>query len=125
MSKRNRKLYVEDILECIKKVEKYTDDMEFALFEKDDKTIDAVIKNLETIGEAAGHIPDDIKARHKYIPWGEIVGLRNRIVHGYFNIDLKIIWGVIKEELPALKIQLEHILKEEHDNHVSRQGRDR
>jgi len=120
MSRRDWKLYVEDILECIRKVEKYTGDMDFTFFEKDDKTIDAVIKNLETIGEAAGHIPDDIKARHKDIPWGEIVGLRNRIVHGYFNIDLKIIWGVIKQELPALKIQLKHILKEEHNNDIFR-----
>ena len=118
MSKRDWKLYVEDVLECIKKVEKYIGDMDFTLFEKDDKTVDAVIKNLETIGEAAGHILDDIKARHKDIPWKEIVGLRNRIVHGYFNIDLKIIWGVIKQELPTLKIQLEHILKEEHNNHA-------
>ena len=120
MSKRDWKLYVEDVLECIKKVEKYIGDMDFTLFEKDDKTVDAVIKNLETIGEATGHIPDDIKARHKDIPWKEIVGLRNRIVHGYFNIDLKIIWGVIKQELPTLKIQLEHILKEEHNNHAYR-----
>lgn len=120
MSRRDWKLYVEDVLECIKKVEKYTRDMDFTLFEKDDKTVDAVIKNLETIGEAAGHISDDIKARHKDIPWKEIVGLRNRIVHGYFNIDLKIIWGVIKQELPTLKIQLEHILKQEHNNHSYR-----
>lgn len=120
MSKRDWKLYVEDVLECIKKVEKYTGDMDFTLFKKDDKTVDAVIKNLETIGEAAGHIPDDIKARHKDIPWKEIVGLRNRIVHGYFNIDLKIIWGVIKQELPTLKIQLENILKEEHNNYAYR-----
>lgn len=120
MSKRDWKLYVEDVLECIKKVEKYIGDMDFTLFEKDDKTVDAIIKNLETIGEAAGHIPDDIKACHKDIPWKEIVGLRNRIVHGNFNIDLKIIWGVIKQELPTLKIQLEHILKEEHNNHAYR-----
>lgn len=109
---------IEDILECIKKIERYVDGMDFALFKEDEKTIDAVIKNLETIGEAAQHIPDDIKARHKQVPWRGIIGLRNRIVHGYFNIDLEIIWGIVRQELPDLKVQLEHILKAEHDNDI-------
>lgn len=121
MSKKDRKvrkLLIEDILECIKKIERYVDGMDFALFKEDEKTIDAVIKNLETIGEAAQHIPDDIKARHKQVPWRGIIGLRNRIVHGYFNIDLEIIWGIVRQELPDLKVQLEHILKAEHDNDI-------
>jgi len=116
--RKDRKLLIEDILECIKKIERYVDDMDFALFKEDEKTIDAVIKNLETIGEAAQHIPDDIKARHKQVPWRGIIGLRNRIVHGYFNIDLEIIWGIVRQELPDLKVQLEHILKAEHDNDI-------
>lgn len=106
--RKDRKLLIEDILECIKKIERYVDGMDFALFKEDEKTIDAVIKNLETIGEAAQHIPDDIKARHKQVPWRGIIGLRNRIVHGYFNIDLEIIWGIVRQELPDLKVQLEH-----------------
>jgi|LFRM01.1.fsa_nt_gb uncharacterized protein with HEPN domain len=116
--RKDRKLLIEDILECIKKIERYVDGMDFALFKEDEKTIDAVIKNLETIGEAAQHIPDDIKARHKQVPWRGIIGLRNRIVHGYFNIDLEIIWGIVRQELPDLKVQLEHILKAEHDNDI-------
>lgn len=116
--RKDRKLLIKDILECIKKIERYVDGMDFALFKEDEKTIDAVIKNLETIGEAAQHIPDDIKARHKQVPWRGIIGLRNRIVHGYFNIDLEIIWGIVRQELPDLKVQLEHILKAEHDNDI-------
>ena len=112
MSKRDWKLYVEDVLECVRKVEKYTDGMDFASFKEDDKTIDAVVKNLIVIGEAAKNISDDVKGRYEDTPWRKIVGLRNRIVHGYFSVDLEIVWSIVKRELPALEMQLQRILEE-------------
>lgn len=111
MSKRDWRLFVEDILECIGKIEKYIKNMEFDKYEKDSKTIDAVVRNLEIIGEASKNIPENIKMRYKNVYWKGIVGLRNRIIHEYFGVDLKIIWHIIKEEIPILREQMEDILK--------------
>lgn len=72
----------------------------------DDKTVDAVVRNLEIIGEAARQAPDDFAAAHSIVPWRRIAGLRNRIVHDYFGLDLDIIWEVIQTDLPQLKSQL-------------------
>ena len=111
MSKRDWRLFIEDILECIGKIEKYIENMEFDNYEKDNKTIDAVVRNLEIIGEASRNIPENIKMRYRDVYWKGIVGLRNRIIHEYFGVDLKIIWHIIKEEIPVLKGQMEGILK--------------
>lgn len=91
MSKRNYKLFLEDILEAIEKIEKYISNMDFEIFKKDDKTVDAVIRNMEIIGEAARNIPDNIKSKYTEVPWREIIDFRNRITHGYFGISLSII----------------------------------
>lgn len=87
--------------------------MEFEDFEKDDKTIDAVVRNLEVIGEASRNIPESIKVRYQGVYWKGVVGLRNRIIHEYFGVDLKIIWHIIKEELPPLRDQMGQILEKE------------
>ena len=91
MSKRVWKLFLEDILECIGKIEKYIEGMEFEDFESDSKTIDAVVRNLEVIGEASKNIPENVKAKYPNVYWKGVVGLRNRIIHEYFGVDLKII----------------------------------
>ena len=75
-------------------------------FMADDKTVDAVVRNLEIIGEAARQVPDEFAAAHSAVPWRRIAGLRNRIVHDYFGLDLDIIWEVIQTDLPQLKSQL-------------------
>ncbi|MBA2744393.1 MAG: DUF86 domain-containing protein [Chthoniobacterales bacterium] len=75
----------------------------------DEKTIDAVARNLEIIGEAVRWLPDDLKRQHKDIPWDQIGGLRNRIVHEYFGLDLEIIWQVLQTSLPDLRQQLDKI----------------
>ena len=80
MSKRDWKLFVEDILECIGKIENYIENMKFEDFEKDDKTTDAVVRNLEIIGEASKNIPDNVKTRYQNVYWKGVVGLRNRII---------------------------------------------
>ena len=113
MSKRNWKLFVEDILESIGYIEKFTETVEFEEFKEDRKTIDAVVRNFEIIGEASKFIPDDIKEEHQEVDWKGIIGLRNRIAHEYFGISTTIIWHIIKEELPKLKQQTEQILESE------------
>jgi len=111
MFKRNWKLFLEDILECIERVERYIEEKKFEIFRSDSKTIDAVIRNLEIIGEAARNIPEDVKEENSSIPWQDIIDFRNRITHGYFDISLEIVWYIIKKELPDLKQKVRKMLE--------------
>ena len=109
MSKRSLKFLVEDIWESIEKIERYTEGLTQDDFQSDEKTTDAVARNLEIIGEAAGRLPEDFTNRHSKIEWAKIIGLRNRIVHEYFGVDLQIIWQILKKDLPAFKESLKNI----------------
>lgn len=109
MSKRDFKLLIEDILEAINKISSYIADKSFDEFINDNKTIDAVVRNLEIIGEAANHIPSRVKERAKHIKWHRIIGLRNRVIHEYFGVDLNIIWKIISEDLQNLENQLKRL----------------
>ena len=103
MSPRPIQLLIEDIWESIDKIERYISGFDRKAFLNDEKTVDSVIRNLEIIGEAAKRLPEDFKTRHPEIAWHRIVGLRNRIVHNYFGIDLDIVWEILQRELPELK----------------------
>ncbi len=103
MSKRPVELLLSDMLEAIKRVEQYTEKMSFETFSNDQKTIDAVVRNLEIIGEAANRLPEDFKERNSSVEWHKVVGLRHRIVHEYFGIDLGIVWQIAGIDLPALR----------------------
>lgn len=109
MSKRPVDLLLDDIVESIERVEQYIKGISFEEFVKDQKTIDAVVRNLEIIGEAASRLPDDFKGRHSNIEWHKVVGLRHRIVHVYFGIDLQIIWEIVQKDLPLLLQDLSRI----------------
>ena len=112
MSKRDWRLFINDILECIERIEKYVSGLSYDDFIKDDKTKDSVVRNLEIIGEAANQIPMDIRERYKDIPWAQIVGLRHRLIHGYFVIDYDIVWNIIDKEIPDIKIKIKEIFKD-------------
>jgi uncharacterized protein with HEPN domain len=112
MSKRDWKLFVEDILESLDLIEEYVADMEFENFKEERKTVDAVVRNLEIIGEAARYIPDTVKEKFAEVDWKGVVGLRNRIAHEYFGLSLSVIWRIIKEEFKPLKEQMQEILEE-------------
>jgi uncharacterized protein with HEPN domain len=109
MSKRSIELLVEDILESIEKIERYTEGMTQDSFQNDDKTTDAVVRNLEIIGEAAGRLPKEFTDLHTKIEWVKIKGLRNRIVHEYFGVDIQIIWQILEKDLPTFKASLKSI----------------
>ena len=94
MSKRNVQLLLTDILEAIQKVENYTLNFRRETFLNDEKTIDAVVRNLEVIGEAANRLPEDFKFQNTNVECGNIIGLRHGIVHDYFGVDLDIIWTI-------------------------------
>jgi len=107
--------YLEDILNTIDKAENFIEGMTYEEFIKDDKTVFAVIRALEIIGEAVKNIPDDVRKSYPEIPWRDIAGMRDKVIHGYFGVRLDIVWNTVKEELPSLKPIFEKILKELED----------
>ena len=106
MSKRPVSLLIDDRLEAIAKIERYRQDLTETTFLGDEKTTDAVVRNLEIIGEAANRLPEDFKRQHATVEWTKIVGLRHRIVHDYFGVDLQLLWQIIQNHLPALQASL-------------------
>lgn len=108
---RDYKLYLDDILQAIEKIEKYTKGLTVEKLKKEDLVVDGVVRNLEIIGEAAKNIPVDIKKKHSDIEWKKITGLRDILAHEYFGIDLEILWDIVKNKLPELKGKVSHLLK--------------
>ncbi len=100
---RDPRIYVEDLLEAIRRIGSYTESMDFVTFAKSPMTIDAVIRNLEVIGEAAGRIPEDLKAGFPEIEWRKIIALRNVLAREYFGIHTKIVWDVVVDKLKPLE----------------------
>ena len=111
MPSREWKLRIEDILWSIAKIERYTTGLNFEAFEADEKAIDAVVRNMEIIGEASRHIPKSIQELHPEIPWDKMRDIRNVFVHEYFGISISILWQTLKEDLPPLVPLLQEILK--------------
>ena len=111
MSKRTPRLLLEDIQESAEKILEYTKEMSFDEFSRDIKTIDAVIRNFEILGEATNLIPDEIKDKYPEIGWHRIRGFRNRVVHDYFGVDLQIVWKITFDQIPRLIIDVAKIIE--------------
>jgi len=112
MSRRDWTLLVADMLEACDKIAEYTSGMDLEEFCADSRTVDAVVRNFEIIGEASTGIPDHHKLLKPEIDWRAIRGLRNRIVHEYFGLSLSVIWAIIENDLPVLTQQLREWLTE-------------
>jgi len=106
MPSRSWRFRIDDIIEAIDKIERYTHGIDFASWQNDEKTVDAVIRNLEVIGEASSHLPSEVQEQYEDVPWDMMKGIRNILAHEYFGIDLEIIWKTVKEDLPILKKRL-------------------
>ena len=102
MSKRDTILLLDDMLQSAQKIKRYTINLDYNSFLLDDKTIDAVVRNFEIIGEAANRIDPDFKDKNPEIEWKRIRGFRNRIVHNYFGIDYEIVWSIVETYLDEL-----------------------
>ena len=99
---REWELYLEDILESCEKILRFTEGLTFEQFTNDERTYDAVVRNLEIIGEAAKHIPDDIRVVLPNIEWRKAAGLRDMLAHAYFGIDNDILWDIVRNKVPEL-----------------------
>lgn len=108
---RDYKLYLDDILEAIEKITSYCGKMDLSDFSLDNKTVDAVVRNLEIIGEAANKIPEDIKTRVQGIEWRKITQMRNVLIHEYYGITIEIVWDVVQTKLEPLRAACEKLLK--------------
>ena len=109
--KRDYVMYLEDILLSISRIAEYIDGYDFVRFKRDYKTVDAVIRNFEIIGEASKNLPEELKTKYNDIPWKEMYYLRNKISHEYHGIDYTIIWDIATNYLPENGKQIEKILK--------------
>jgi len=109
MSKRIPSLLIEDIVECANKIIDFTSSQTFDEFVNDQRTVDAVIRNFEVIGEAANRLPDEFKEKNEIIDWHKIRGFRNRIIHDYMGIDYVLVWEIRNDFLPILIAELEKI----------------
>ncbi|OGJ62250.1 hypothetical protein A3C37_04200 [Candidatus Peribacteria bacterium RIFCSPHIGHO2_02_FULL_53_20] len=109
--KKNPRVYLDDILGAIARVTEYTSQGKQQFFD-DMKTQDAVIRQISIIGEASSRLPKNLRDAHSGIPWKEIIGMRNIIVHDYSHTDLIIVWDTIQQHLPALKENVDCMLRE-------------
>jgi uncharacterized protein with HEPN domain len=110
---RTYRMFLEDMLIAMNRVTEYISGLTFTEFKQDYKTVDAVIRNFEVIGEASKNIPKEVKLRYPIVPWDEMYLMRNKISHEYFGIDYEILWDIASNNLPENKLQIEHILEKE------------
>jgi len=104
--------YIEDIIGATDKAMDFVKNISYEKFTRDDKTVFAVVRALEIIGEAVKNIPDDIRKNYPEIPWKDMAGMRNKVIHEYFGVKLNIVWRAVKEEIPPLKPIFEKILRD-------------
>lgn len=114
MKNRDTKLFIEDILNCIYKIERYTSDIDFDVFLASDIIKDAIERNIEVIGEAAKYIPEDLKQKYSELPVSDMIGMRNIIIHNYLGVNYESVWATIKEAIPRIKPILENIYNNEY-----------
>lgn len=113
---RDYRLYLEDILEAISKIDRYTSGIDLAVFQSDEMRVDAVVRNLAIIGEAAKHIPQPQRDLAPAVAWRKIAGLRDIVTHQYFGINLTIIWDVVTNHLNDLQQAATALLVTEPDS---------
>lgn len=95
-------IYLRDILDSIADIEQFIGDMDFKEFESDDKTLSAVLRKLEIIGEATKHISESLRKKYPDVPWKEMAGMRDKLIHFYFGVDSMLVWKTVKERLPRV-----------------------
>ena len=109
---RDFRLYLRDIFTAMVAIQEFIEDMDFEAFTVDDKTASAVIRKFEIIGEATKNVPEDIRQKYPQIPWRQMAGMRDRLIHAYFGIDYSLVWETAKNQIPLLQPIIAQILKD-------------
>ncbi len=110
MTKHDPLVFLDDILRAIEKIERYVQGLAYEEFINDDKTLQAVIQNLQIIGEAARNIPIEVRNLAKTVPWKKVISMRNRMIHEYWGVDTRVVWNTIEDWLPALKNEVKKLI---------------
>ncbi len=110
--KRDVSLYIQDILQNMGDAEEFVQGMSYAQFVADKKTFNAVVRAIEVVGEASKHIPDNLRRQYPDLPWKEMAGMRDKVIHMYFAVDHEAVWLVVQERIPTLKRLIEGILRD-------------
>jgi len=113
MKRRDLRDYLQDILDAVDDVESFVGNLTYEEFIHDRKTLNAVIRSIEVIGEASKKLPDALKAKYSELPWREITGMRDKLIHAYFGMDTETIWKTVKENIPPLKKSIQKMLKDQ------------
>ena len=108
---RNISLYLQDILAAMHAIEKFVEGIDFEEFKADDKTASAVIRKFEIIGEAAKQVPEDMRKKYNQLPWKEMAGMRDRLIHFYFGVKHELVWQTIRDVIPTVKPLIQEILR--------------
>jgi len=106
-------MYLADMLEAVDRICDYTSEMKYSSFSENDMVVDAVLRNLEVLGEAARYVPSETRNKYAEIPWTSLVGLRNIVIHHYHGVDLENIWQIARKDLPPLRKILKAALAEQ------------
>ena len=109
---RNVDLYLKDILQGMHDAEEFVEGLTYEEFTTDKKTFNAVVRAIEVIGEAAKNVPDSVRGKYPAVPWREMAGMRDKVIHFYFGVDREAVWLVVKERIPSIIPHIEQILQD-------------
>lgn len=112
MKRRDYRDYLQDMIDSINDIESFIRNMGFEEFKTDRKTINAVVRSIEIIGEAAKRVPSSLRGKYKMMPWKEMIGMRDKLIHAYFGVDTEILWKTVKDDIPPLKPLIQRTLED-------------